>query len=140
MALSIIIISCYFHSSMMLYWQGKGSSEVYKNHFENNYLNDHGPRPQVQLAMPINLRQIKLPNWFLVYVHSQDWYSHWGCRSHFKVAVGSFPSWHTIMGGHSFIIRLGILLAQLADIFRKKQLQQLQQQRLHATNSNRISL
>ncbi len=26
-------------------------------------------------------------------LHSQNWYSRWGWRSHFKVAAGSFPSW-----------------------------------------------
>ncbi len=38
--------------------------------------------------------------------HSQNWYmySRWGCRSHFKVAAESFPSWDTIRGGHSFRI------------------------------------
>ncbi len=37
--------------------------------------------------------------------HSQNWYSRWGRRFYFKVAAESFPSWHTIRGGHSFRIR-----------------------------------
>ena len=39
------------------------------------------------------------------FIHSLNWYSCWGWRSHFKVAAGSFLSWDRISGGHSFRIR-----------------------------------
>ena len=38
-------------------------------------------------------------------LHSQNWYSRWGRRFHFKVATESFPSWDTIRGGFLFRIR-----------------------------------